>query len=435
MNNRELATFILLGIGFVAAIVFIKGFRDGVPGLARQLFASKITIPLAIFAGATVGSILLARSVGLWTTQLTGAAILWFLFVGFSWFINLNEAAKDPDFFKRRMIEAVSIVAVFEFFVNAQVMPLWAEIPAQLFLLVVVSLNAVAGTKDEYRPAAAFFSGVIALATAGLLIFTIVELVASWSTVDKKLLLNELLMPVWLTATAVMVLYPAALYLGYDSLYRLLKHFNDGNRPPLRVLAGVATGLRGSLVDVGQFRGAPVRAAAQAVNAHQAHEIVRTFKHERAVDRAERQAARQRLVVNTGRTGVDDDGLLLDRREFAETKKALRWLATCHMGWYRRDDRPDAYRADLLEMLQSIDDPKFPTGSPVISKVRKDGSAWYAYRQTPSGHVFGIGAAGPPPDQWLYDGPAPPAGYPTKKGGWIHLMSPDPPEWRDEPNT
>jgi hypothetical protein len=48
----------------------------------------------------------------------------------------------------------------------------------------------------------------------------------------------------------------------------------------------------------------------------------------------------------------------------------------------------------------------------------KKGRAWYAWRRTVTGWCFAIGAAGPPPDRWEYDGPEPPGGFPSKGRGW-----------------
>jgi hypothetical protein len=51
-------------------------------------------------------------------------------------------------------------------------------------------------------------------------------------------------------------------------------------------------------------------------------------------------------------------------------------------------------------------------------KVAKNGKAWYAWRRTVTGWCFAIGAAGPPPDRWEYDGPEPPGRFPSKGRGW-----------------
>lgn len=124
-------------------------------------------------------------------------------------------------------------------------------------------------------------------------------------------------------------------------------------------------------------------------------------------------ASKRRLIENAGLVGRDHLGRQLDRREFEETDKALRWLATCQMGHYRNGNQK--YRADLLPIVE----PHFahdglPDPHGIELHVHRDRKSWYATRQTISGWWFAIGAAGPPPDQWLYDGQEPPQGFPSE---------------------
>ena len=51
-------------------------------------------------------------------------------------------------------------------------------------------------------------------------------------------------------------------------------------------------------------------------------------------------------------------------------------------------------------------------------RVHEAGQSWYAWRRTVTGWCFAIGAAGPPPEQWEYDGPEPPAGFPGEDPAW-----------------
>ena len=97
---------------------------------------------------------------------------------------------------------------------------------------------------------------------------------------------------------------------------------------------------------------------------------------------AEEQAKLDRLEKFAGVSGTDADGRRLDQREFAETRKAS-W-DTC------------------ISMPRGLG----------------NGQSWYAWRRTISGWHFGIGSAGPPPDQWLYDGPAASTGFPGSAPGW-----------------
>ena len=104
-----------------------------------------------------------------------------------------------------------------------------------------------------------------------------------------------------------------------------------------------------------------------------------------------------------------------DRREFEETKRALRWIATCQMGWGRRET---GYRADILDVVGDLSSHGLPGDGGVTVLVAPDGGSWYAWRRTPSGWVFAIGAAGSPPDQWEYDGVEPPSGFPGESPDW-----------------
>ena len=121
----------------------------------------------------------------------------------------------------------------------------------------------------------------------------------------------------------------------------------------------------------------------------------------------------RRIVENIGVEGVDESGRRLDRREYEATQNALRWLATCHMGHYRNGSQ--RYRQDLLPIVASHFERDGPSKEHGIEmRVAPDGTGWFAYRRTVTGLWFGIGAAGPPPDQWLYDGPLPPPGMPAE---------------------
>jgi hypothetical protein len=96
------------------------------------------------------------------------------------------------------------------------------------------------------------------------------------------------------------------------------------------------------------------------------------------------------------------------KREFEQTRQALQWLATCHMGWYQRDEDGGFYRPELLDRLgNDFTRQGLPADHGIVIHVRRDGQAWYAYRQAITGWVFAIGASEAPPSQWLYDGAVP----------------------------
>jgi hypothetical protein len=432
MNNREIVTLIYIGL-FVLFAVSVRGARSALLQMLKLLVTSKVGLTLAIFLTYTATVVWMMSRLGFWDASLVGSTVLWMLLVGFAWFINLSEAGKDPRFMRRYILEAVGLGAILEVYINLEVLSILLEFVMQGFLIFVAMLNVVAKQDKQYKSVARLTSGILIAAGIGVFVYATVELVRDRPHLDYPNILDQFLLPIWLTFAAVPCIYLLALYAGYESLFLHMRFWNDNRRPNWRALAGAVVGLRGSLTDIGGFRGMAAKQAAQTSSFSTARQAVQTFKRERAADQAARAAARQRLIDNAGVQGIDADGLQLDRREFAATKSALRWLATCHMGWYQRDDRPNKYRADLLNVLGNFASEGLPDPHGIVMKVRKDGQTWCAYRITPSGHVFGIGASEGPPSQWFYDGENPPSGYPSERGGWTSFMEADRPEWREEP--
>ena len=431
MNNRELVALVYIGLA-VTIVMAIRSVRPAFLEVLKLLMLSKIGITLAIYLATTIVAIWLMSLIGFWTVNLLGSTLLWFILVGLAWFGNITDAGKDADFFKRRLLAALGIVTFLEVFVNIAALPLWAEFIVQGFLSFVVLVNAVALTDSKYKAAAKLTSGILIAGGLALLIYTIVQLIPNWNTLDLRDVLNQFLLPIWLTLAAIPSLYIIGLFMGYESLLLHMSFWNDRRRPRFRAIAGVAFELRGALVDINQFRGFPAKRASRTHSFRNARRAVQDFKRDREADQAARAQARQRLIDNAGVKGTDSAGRQLDRREFAATKEALRWLATCHMGWYQRDDRPDTYRRDLLDVRGDFSQQGLPEPHGIVMKVRKDGQAWYAYSATPSGYIFGIGASEKPPSLWFWDGSRPPSAYPSKKSGWTSSLEVDRQEWRGE---
>ena len=86
-------------------------------------------------------------------------------------------------------------------------------------------------------------------------------------------------------------------------------------------------------------------------------------------------------------------------------------------GWYRRE--PVGYKPDLIERFSDdFTAQGLPIPSGITMVVFDDGQRWYAWRRTPGGHHFAIGASKAPPNQWRYDGPDPPRDFPGIGAEW-----------------
>ena len=222
----------------------------------------------------------------------------------------------------------------------------------------------------------------------------------------------------WLTVGLVPFLYLFSIYVAYDGVFHRISRKNTGSWSRYRS--------RLALLSVLHFRAGTVRKLAGYWYFTRKLGEAQTFSAARGVVadfldalRREEQAKideEDRLRRYSGSQELDDEGQRLDRREFAATIDALHWLATCQMGWHENGGR---YRRDMLRVLgDDFTRHGLPRESGITLHVAQDGQSWYAWRRTVTGWCFAIGAAGPPPDQWRYDGPEPPRGFPAKDSSW-----------------
>jgi hypothetical protein len=145
----------------------------------------------------------------------------------------------------------------------------------------------------------------------------------------------------------------------------------------------------------------------------------------------------ERWQANAGSDQADEHGARVDDREFSATREALRWLWTCHAGWYRRLGR---FSEDMLDIaLGGSDAKKLPSPHGVEMRLGEDGQTFWALRRTVSGWYLGIGADitdkhGRPDatiTQWLWDAAAAPTSAPAAGvPGWSSMWDDTPPNWR-----
>ncbi len=223
-------------------------------------------------------------------------------------------------------------------------------------------------------------------------------------------------MPAWMTLGVLPYVYAVALYAAYELAFKWID-FRDthSSRARFRAKAAVVVRLRGQATLVDRLNLSWATRVADASSFRAALAVVDEFEQDLGRRVQEKQDAAARLVHYAGIDGVDDEGRRLDRREFEETTSALRWIATCQMGWGRRET---GYRADILDVVGDLSSRGLSGDGGIAVQVSPDGDSWYAWRRTVSGWVFAIGAAGPPPDQWEHDGPEPPSGFPGESSDW-----------------
>jgi hypothetical protein len=412
-DNRQLAIIMVL-LAFTV-LLSTKSSRESFERAARHLFHPKVLSLFILYFlwGAVIH--FAAWEVHAWNVRMAGDSIFWAASSGITLLVlSITNAGREDNFFLYRARKLLELAVVLEFFLNLQTLPLWGELLLQLCLTFLVVLKVVADHNNETSASKAL--GVtLAVITTGLLIYSCHAVISGWNQLDKLQEFRKFLLPVWLTIGVLPFVFVMALAAGYGTLYARMKASTGLDRLPIRSRVGVALALRLRLLDINGLRGRYLQEAAHADRVTDAIRVIGAFRSDRTRRAKIAEMKKERLDQFAGADGEDDQGRRLDQREFSETQAALRWLATCQMGWHNRNGH---YRADLLEFMDDFTSQGLPVDHGIVMRLHKEG--WYAYRRTVGGWVLGIGAVGPTPDQWFFDGPEPPEGLLRGKGWGAH---------------
>lgn len=416
LDNREIAALVLIGAAALGVLSMPK-LREGVGGVLKAFFHPLIFIPLLVML-AWIGLELWAGArAGLWSTALAKGTVLWVLGSAAVLFFNCTQAASDPRFFRRILLGTIGVAVFIEFFVNLYVLSLPGELVLQLVILVLSMLAAFAALKAEYKAVKILCEGLLAVIGFTMFGYTVRQIHLGWAQLDGRALLLEFALPIWLTAGLLPLLYILSFYIVYDSAFRGINWATTETGRRWRARLALVSKLNVNTFAVQKFTWNWAKRVAEAPTLRAARAVVADFAEELRRAKQAKIDEEERFRRYAGSDETDEEGRRLDRREFKETVNALRSLALYQMGWYR--NHGGRYKEDLLEMFgNNFTSDGLPRESGITLKVSRDGQSWYGWRRTVTGWYFAIGSAGPPPEQWEYDGPEPPAGFPGRDPAW-----------------
>lgn len=397
-DNREIAALVWLGAAAFWVLSQQK-LRASLGGVFKAFLQPLIVIPLAAMFAWIGLELWVGARLALWNVTLAKSTLLWTLGSAAVLFFNCTQAASDPRFFRRTMVATIGVAVFVEFFMNLYVMSLAMELVLQVVIIVLSLLAAVGGIKPEHKPAKILCEVLLAAIGFALFIYTVRQVYLGWDGIDGRSLLLEFALPIWLTAALLPFLYILSFYVVYDAAFRGINWATADRRSRWRSRLAVVSALHLRTGAVQKFTWNWAKRVSEATSFSAARGVVAVFLEELRRARKAVLEEQERIRRYAGSHETDEEGRRLDRREFAETIDALRWLETCQMGWYR--NRGGHYRDDLLKMIAGdFTRQGLPKESGITLRVSADGQAWYAWRRTVTGWCFAIGAAGPPPDQW-----------------------------------
>lgn len=426
LNTREWAIVTL----FVLAALWVlvgSATRPALRTVLRAMATWKIVVPLLGVICWVAVLVIGAHRVGLWNASLAKDTVAWLLASAAATVFAALRAAESDDYFRRAAKQAVGAAAFFVYAMNLYTFNYFVELVLQVALIFLVGLQVVVQRRDTSRAMQRAVTVLGLIVVVPFVLFTLRGVIRIWSSLDPQQIWLGLGLSIWLPLAVLPYVWALALAMSYEQLMLRMRSPVFGNDAPARtrLLAAVALGL--DLRAVHDLSASPkeLREISAARGWREVSDAAHVYRRRRARRRAAPLLEAQRLARFAGALGTDADGRQLDQREMKETRAALEWMANCHMGHFRN---LGFYREDLMEVLGDFRRQGLPEDHGVEVRVIASGGQWYAWRRTPSGLILGVGAGGPPPDQWFYAAREAPVGPPAASTGWEQWAS-TAPDW------
>ena len=413
LSDRDIVFLIAL-----AAVTTFALSRAGARAMVASILGTLRPFVLVVlgFTAYFVALVAAAQQLGLWNPSLVKDTIAWFIVGGLTLLFRFPKTYEDRRFYRRTALRVIGITSLVEFFISLSSFAFLVELLLLPTVVLLGLFSAVAALKPETRNVKSIADALSAIIGILVIVGTGVVLVGEWPSLDKTKLGLSLLLPVWATIGCLPFVFLFGLYANYESKFmqiNLAAPHDQRARRRAKAALVLSFHLRNRALHT--FDGLDARELTRATSWDEARRVIAYQRAMARVRVAKENLAAERLIRYAGVEGTDGTGQQLDQREFEATKHALNRLAMFHRAQYEMHGQ---YRADLMDALGNLVSEKLPSDPGIVMKVKKSGRLWFASRRTVTGWCFGIGAAGPPPDQWVYEGPEPPAGFPRGGGGW-----------------
>lgn len=214
-NNREIATAIFLAV-VVAMFIVVPQLRrsvgPGATGVVKAIFVPRLIVVFSAFLLWASGWIVLASVVGIWDVDLLKDSIIIVLALGFPMLIRSVRLTSGPSIARNVIVESLGLSALLAFYINLAPFPLWAELIAQPLLTLVVALQALSKTKNEWAKAHSVLSGVLIASGVIALVWTTAQVTLHFSELDLLGLLRSFTLSVALPIVLIPFFYLTAFH-------------------------------------------------------------------------------------------------------------------------------------------------------------------------------------------------------------------------------
>jgi hypothetical protein len=218
INNRELATYIWLGIIFLLLFLSPK-IRKPLLGVLKMFLDKKILLLLFMMISYVTITIFALHKVHFWDASLFKDSIVWLIGVGFIMLMNAHKSLSDEYHFKESIKENIKLTIIVEFLINLYVF----NLPVELILLpgitFLVLMQLVSERDKKYEIVTKFTSTTLSIIGWGMILFVSYKLYKDFKGFTTMSNLKSFLLPVFLTITYMPFVYFISLFMLYETFF------------------------------------------------------------------------------------------------------------------------------------------------------------------------------------------------------------------------
>jgi hypothetical protein len=416
LSNRDIAFLLWFALAAVALLAWQPG-REAVLGILRVLHGKLLVVTL-LYAAYFALIVVIGQTLGIWNSSMLKETLAWFVLAGIPLLAKFPETYETPGFYRRSARRLFGIGVAIEFLVSLTALSLGFELLLLPAAVILGTLSAVAATKPEFAKVKKVFDGALVVLVLVVIVLTMVRLIEIAPTLDPGQLGLLLFLPIWATFFTLVFVGTFGLYANYEpKMVQINSTRVASRRARWRAKLALITTFGVRNVQLGRFAPFDARELAQTNTWAEGRRYVTFKRAEIRHKMAGEELTTRRLARYAGVEGEDWEGQPYDQREFTETREALDHLHAFHSAQFR----DGLYRDDLLSMVGGLLSKAFPEDE-ITMTVARNRKSWFAWRRTVTGWVIGVGATGPPPDRWSWEGRHQPDGPPRGQSGWKRVI-------------
>jgi hypothetical protein len=271
ISTREMASAIWLAV-FLVVVSIQKSTRESLDSVFKAPLQPILLIPLAIGAAYGAAEVYLLERLGWWSVANLKTTIVWLFTFAFVTMFEVATVKSRKAGLGKITAEIFSIAGLLTFITELYSFPLWVEVVALPFVIVIALMGMMANQKPEHAQVAKLMGCVSALIGLSYIGFSLWKTYQLWSETATLANILELAVPILLSLGFIPFLYAWRAYVAYSDAFATISIFgiDESLVPYARWLA--LTRIRGDLGLLERWRKA-IQAARPGSRAELKHSL------------------------------------------------------------------------------------------------------------------------------------------------------------------